>query len=108
MTEHTQPPAARNSDPVTSKLASAEITANGTREAQQGYTVAAVRAFPGRTSQELAEAARHDRYTLARRLPECERQKLVHRGPTKRCSVTGKLALTWFPGAAQSTTEQAA
>jgi hypothetical protein len=98
-------PIARKSDPISSKLAATEITANGTREAQQGYTVAAVRAFPGRTSQELADAARHDRYTLARRLPEVERLSLVHRGPTRRCSITGKTALTWFPGPAPATVD---
>ena len=61
-----------------------------------GKEGAEVRAFPGRTSFELALATDLDRYMLARRLPECETGRAVKRGEPKRCSVTGKLAMTWY------------
>lgn len=89
-------PAARATDPTTSHLAAAEHTASGKRGHQQAQAVAAVRAFPGRTSFELALATDLDRYMLARRLPECETGRAVKRGEPKRCSVTGKLAMTWY------------
>lgn len=89
-------PAARRTDPVTSHLAAEQHTASGKRAAQQVLTVAAVRAFPGRTSFELAMATNHDRYMLARRLPEVVCAGLVRKGDPKRCSVTGKTALTWW------------
>lgn len=90
-------PAARASDPETSHKAAREITAAGVRQAQQQRALAAVRAFPHRTSQEIAEAAHLDRYELARRLPELRTAGLVENPRTKRCSVTGKTALTWAP-----------
>jgi len=90
-------PAARSRDEISSHLAAAEHTASGKRGHQQAQAVAAVRAFPGRTSFELAMATDLDRYMLARRLPECETGRAVKRGEPKRCSVTGKLAMTWFP-----------
>lgn len=90
-------PIARKSDPVSSHLAAAEITASGTRAHQQAQTIAAVRAYPGRTSQELAELTQIDRYTLARRLPECVTAGAVRKGEQRACSVTGRLALTWWP-----------
>ena len=90
-------PLARASDPITSHIAAAEHTASGNRARQQHQTIAAVRAYPGRTSQELAQLTRLDRYMLARRLPECVTAGAVRRGAISRCSVTGKLALTWYP-----------
>ena len=96
------PPIARRTDPRSSHVAAREITADGSRKQQRNLTVAAVSAFPGRTSQELAELTHHDRYMLARRLPEAAKENRVHRGPIKRCSITNKLALTWFPGAAEA------
>jgi len=90
-------PAARNSDPVTSHLAAEEITASGKRAHQQHQAVAAVRANPGCTSFELALKCDLDRYMLARRLPEVVLAGLVRKGEPKHCSVTGRLALSWWP-----------
>lgn len=89
-------PAARNSDPVTSHLAAEEITASGVRFSQQRQVADAVRRHPGHTSQELAELTGLERYMLARRLSECETAGTVKRGEPKRCSVTGRQALTWW------------
>lgn len=90
-------PIARKTDPTSSHLAAAEITASGARAHQQAQTIAAVRAYPGRTSQELAELTQIDRYTLARRLPECVTAGAVRKGEQRPCGVTDRLALTWWP-----------
>lgn len=95
LTIHT--PATRVTDPVTSRTAAEHHTRTGARAHQQHQAVAAVRAYPGLTSFELAMRTDLDRYMLARRLPECETAGLVRRGEPRRCSVTGRLALTWHP-----------
>ncbi len=92
-----QTPIARTSDPISSHLAAKEITASGKRTQQQAQAVAAVRAWPGCTSFELAMKTDIDRYVLARRLPEVVLAGLVQKGDPKHCTVTGRLALTWWP-----------
>jgi hypothetical protein len=89
-------PIARARDPESSHRAAAEITTSGTRAHQQAQTVAAVRAFPGCTSQELSERTGLERYMLARRLPEAVTAGRVRKGEQRTCAVTGRLALTWW------------
>lgn len=89
-------PAARRSDPESSHRAAVEITASGARAHQQAQTIAAVRAFPGCTTQELAELTGLDRYALARRAPECVTAGAIRKGEQRTCAVTGRLALTWW------------
>lgn len=90
-------PAARATDPDTSHEAAEVHTASGRRAQQQAMTVAAVRAFPGCTMQELSEKTGIDRYVLGRRISECETAGLVKRAPGRTCSVTGRTAEPWFP-----------
>jgi hypothetical protein len=90
-------PAARNSDPETSHLAASDITSSGVRGHQQRQVIAAVRAFPGCTSFELAMKTKLDRYVVARRLSECVTADEVKKGEPKACPITGKQALTWWP-----------
>lgn len=92
-----QPPAARNTDPFTSHLSSAEITNSGQRTSQSILVSQLVADAPGKTSQELAHMSNNDRHMIARRLPDAERFGWVMRGPAKTCSITNKKALTWFP-----------
>ena len=90
---------ARSTDPDTSHLAAQHVVQSGVRAHQQHKALAAVRAFPGLTSLELAQAARCCRFQLARRLPELERDDLVTRGEARTCGVSGRKAATWHPGA---------
>lgn len=90
-------PAARATDPSSSHDAADEITASGLRAQQQAQTLAAIRAFPGRTMQELAEATGYDRYMLGRRVSECETAGAVCRGQKRKCTVTGRSAEPWWP-----------
>jgi hypothetical protein len=89
-------PIARARDPESSHLAADEITKSGARAHQQHQTAAAVKQYPGCTSQELSEATGMDRYVLARRLSECETAKSVRRGEMRHCLITGRKALTWW------------
>lgn len=90
-------PIARETDPETSHFAAEEVTASGRRATQQHSVLAAVRANPGRTSLELAEVMRSDRYMVARRLPELEAAGLVWKGPARKCVVGNRMAVTWWP-----------
>ena len=88
-------PAAKD-DPLSSKLSAGEIEKSGKRRRQIEACATAVKEHPGCTSNELAQFYEMDRYAFARRLPEAERLGLVVRSEKlKRCSVSGKLALTW-------------
>jgi len=89
-------PIARSSDPESSHRAAADITASGRRGQQIAQTIAAVRAFPGSTSQELSDKTGICRFVLARRLPEAVTAGAIVKGQQRACSVTGKLALTWW------------
>ena len=90
-------PIARKSDPASSHLAAAEVTASGKRQQQIGLVIDLVRKFPGLTSMELAGMSGEDRYMIARRLPEALTAGAIRKGEQRTCSVTGRLALTWWP-----------
>jgi len=87
---------ARHSDPSSSHEAVAAM-APGILNHQQSRAAAAVRANPGRTSSELATECGLDRYELARRLPECDREGRVRRGPIRKDSYTNRSGVTWWP-----------
>ncbi len=88
---------ARATDPSTSHEAADYMTTSGKRAAQQALTAKAVEQYPGLTSMELGRRARMGRYMLARRLPECEEAGMVRRGQARRCSASGRTAVTWYP-----------
>jgi len=88
----------RRTDPRSSHEAGERMRVSGALACQQAQACAAVKQWPGKTSHELADLALMDRYALARRLPECERMAAgVKRGEIRKCSVTGRSALTWWP-----------
>ena len=90
-------PASRRTDPESSHAAALHITRTGKRGAQQDQAAAAVRHYPAHTSFELALLTELDRYMLARRASECEAAGRIRRGELRRCSVSGRTALTWWP-----------
>ena len=86
---------ARKSDPLSSHLAASE---NSKRRPEQTLdTARLVNKLPGRTSAELAFMTGGDRYVIGRRCPDAERMGLIVRGDMKTCSISGRLALTWWP-----------
>ena len=94
-----QTPIARRTDPESSHLAAEHVTRSGARAHQQAQAVAAVRAYPGCTSFELATRTDLDRYMLARRLPDAETAGAIRRGEQRVCQVSNRRALTWYPTA---------
>jgi hypothetical protein len=90
-------PAARANDPITSHIASAKVTANNSRHTNMLAVIDAVYAHPGHTSAELAQYTDMERHEVARRLPEAARANAVLRGEKRECTLTGNLALTWWP-----------
>jgi hypothetical protein len=88
---------ARTMDPATSWAAAREVTTNGVALHQREACLAAVVAAPGSTSAEVAVRACLDRYAAARRLPELRVAGCVRNGDVRRCRVTGRASLTWWP-----------
>ncbi len=87
---------ARASDPVSSHLAAAEVTRNGTRAAQADAVLGSVRKWPGKTSRELAILMGADRHMVARRCPELA-PALIRQGEMRVCSQGLRQAVTWWP-----------
>lgn len=105
-------PLARNTDPDTSRKAASELTESGKHQAQKAEVYAALRSYAKAhivgaeipfypTSAELAMFAGLDRYAVARRLPDLEKDELVEKvylnGELikRRCKATGKTATVW-------------
>ena len=89
-------PAHRNTDPVTSEMAEEEITSCGTRQRQADRVYRLATQNIGCTSAELANIGGVDRYMVARRLPDLEHNGLVKNRATRKCRVSGRMAVTWW------------
>lgn len=101
------PPSLKPAPRSTSAEALCEIKATGVLGEQQRAVLVALaevcRCFEGpwgRTSREVARGSGVDRYVVARRLPELEREGLVERYDVRLCDVTERKAITWKPTAA--------
>lgn len=85
---------ARSTDPQTSREA-AESVAPFLSD-QLADVLAAVAAWPGRTSRELAEHLRDlDRYQVARRTSDLEHRGYVRKGHARPCRVGRRNAHEW-------------
>jgi DNA-binding transcriptional ArsR family regulator len=85
----------RTTDPATSSEAASLVEASGAADCQRAKCLAVVRATPGLTACEIAEAAGIDRYAASRRLPELRKAGLVVNGSARPCSVQGTNQMTW-------------
>jgi DNA-binding MarR family transcriptional regulator len=79
----------------TSRKSYGQAIFDGSIVTQQLAVFRFVKAFPKRTSKELADKMNSDRVIPARRLSELERQGLVVRDEKRRCSLGDRLAYTW-------------
>jgi CRP-like cAMP-binding protein len=86
---------AKRSNPATSHEAAAKVTESGTAAAHCAKCLAVVRANPGLTAVEIADAAGIDRHAASRRLPELRGKRLVKNGDVKVCN--GSKHMTWWP-----------
>lgn len=89
-------------DPDTSRQAARRAVASGSVDDHVRRVVAAVRTRPGMTSAELAQHAGLERHEAARRLPDAEKRGLVRKGPARKCSLSGRAAVTWHVALTQS------
>lgn len=88
---------ARGSDPMTSKLAAEQLEASGQLTQQQLLVANLVLRYPGLTARELARRYPVSHEIVHKRMAECERRGKVRRGEPRRCQVTGRMAITWWP-----------
>lgn len=89
-------PLSRASDPSTSREAAAGASAKAACDRER--CLRAVREHPGSTSHEIARYAGLDRHAAARRLPELRDVTAeVENGPARKCSVSGRMGITWVP-----------
>lgn len=86
----------KRNPPATSRKTFQEISASGDRGRQKRELVEWLRSQNRLlTSFEIARAFGCDRHQIARRLPDCERDGTVKRGPSRACNVTGRDSITW-------------
>jgi predicted transcriptional regulator len=101
-------PSASRTDPETSHEAAEAVTVSGVAQRQCEIVLRLVEEHPGLSSYRLAELSQDlNRYQIARRLPELEEAKLVHR--RKRSDGTyerDRNGVLWFPGAKVGSLEQ--
>ena len=90
-------PCARATDPVTSHMAAEHMTKSGARGMQQYHVLRAVEQYRGHTAHELAEMALLDYYAIMRRVGELEVAGRIKRGEKRKCTVSGRMVLTWWP-----------
>jgi len=91
---------ARNTDHVSSHEAADDIQSSGKLAQQKAVVLNALRMFQESrgpaTSAELAKHYEMDRYMVAKRLPDLEKQGLVQKcAEMKKCPVGGKRATAW-------------
>ena len=89
----TPTPRARRSDPATSHLAAQRAAPSA--DAHRQRIVAALRAKPGMTYREIADATGLEPVAVGRRLIEAERQGLARPGGER--TQAGRAMRTWWP-----------
>ena len=87
----------RRDDPDTSKKAAAEITATTLGEKKR-QALRLIEQHPGKTSKELESFSGHGDGEVRKRLNDLRIVDRAHKGPKRKCEVTGRSAYTWLPG----------
>lgn len=96
---------ARNTDPITSDIAAEDLIKSGRLAWQKSQVMQMMKGCvgfyntqdptDGPTSAELAFMYNEDRYMVARRLPDLEKQGLVKKVGMRQCRVSGRQAVVW-------------
>jgi len=84
----------RNNDPPTSAMAAHEEKDSGLVKQHQAMCLETVRDMPGMTAREIEARLGIKAH---KRLPELRRGGMVRNGRPRRCTVTGRQAMTWHP-----------
>lgn len=96
-------PIARTTDADSSHEAAAAITQSGARGQHALEALAAVRLAPGETSAEIAAqpGMSLDVQQVRKRLSDLMQTTplaMIHQGAIRKCRVSGRRQLTWWPG----------
>lgn len=94
------PPAARASDPETSRLAEARETKRGRRNRDALAVLSVVRRDAGLTYREIharIEGLIAEPVTVMKRLSDLEKRGQVTKGDRRRCRISGNPCTTWLP-----------
>jgi hypothetical protein len=83
----------RNCDPPTSALAGRHMQACGLAHHQREMCLAVVRHHPGLTAREIEARIGIKAH---KRLPELRADGQVRNGPSRPCTVSGRMAMTWL------------
>lgn len=84
----------RRCDPPTSALAGRHVRACGCAKRHRDLCLTVVKRQPGLTAREIEARIGIKAH---KRLPELRADKLVHNGPYRACTVSGRQAMTWLP-----------
>jgi hypothetical protein len=90
-------PLARASDPRTSQRAADAAVESGLVAGHERLIVAAVRARPGQTGDEIGQAVGLTNVQVLRRTRAMEKKGVIRRGEQRPSRVSGRLAVTWWP-----------
>jgi len=88
---------ARNTDPVESHQAAAEITNDGSRRRMMELTLQLLQSTPNLTANELEARHGYSDGQLRKRLNDLRKEGLVEKGPSRKSRITGKTNATWRP-----------
>lgn len=87
---------ARNNDPTTSHEAATQLKDSGKHAHQKTVVLGALsRCRMSATSAEIAQDNELDRYLVARRLPDLEKDGWVEKEGKRQCRVTGRKGVVW-------------
>lgn len=85
----------RITDPDTARRAYWEMESSGALKGARLEVVRSLAFKPGSTAGELAVTSRSNRNNVATRLSELEHLGVVAKAGERRCSVSGKVCVTW-------------
>jgi hypothetical protein len=94
-------PLSRAADPQSSRAAEIEAVESGLVAGHERLIVAAVRAMPGQTGDEIGLAVGLTNVQVLRRTRAMERRGVIRRGEQRASRVSGRLAVTWWVGEGQ-------
>ena len=92
----TEPRLARLGDPENSKAAADHVARSGIGGRMCRLALHLIKANPGRTAKELEQIKSLEDGQVRKRLTTLERQRLIRRGDSRRCSISGRSAATWW------------
>lgn len=86
---------ARRKDPETSKQAARHVSK--TLGARMEAALALLKSMPGKTACEIEHAALVSDGRYRKRLNDLRLRGLARKGRTRKCTITGRNAATWWP-----------